>query len=81
MKIELNKKELEFKESIINKFNKYKKMFIKLISFKGRYIIGNYLFIRSKYWYGYYKSNTDCPNFKYSVQSLIFCKWIITKIK
>ena len=81
MKLTLNKKELEIIQKIKDEFNKYKKMFIKLISFKRKYIIGNYLFIRSKYWYGYYKFNTDCPNFKYSGQSLIFCKWNITKIK
>jgi hypothetical protein len=62
------------KMKIINKLK-------KLITFKGRYLINNYLFIRSKYWFGIVKHNVNCPNIKYKNTTYIFCKWNITKIK
>jgi hypothetical protein len=59
---------------IINKLKKF-------ITFKGRYLINNYLFIKSKHWFGIVNHNIDCPNFKYQNITYIFCKWNITKIK
>lgn len=47
---------------------------------KGRYVFRNYLFIKSNVWFGVYRWNVDCPNFKSQGVTYRFFKWNITKI-